>query len=150
MGKYSGGPLAAASLALSAVNLGECAGDAVSTATLAEIYVAAALRVKTSLPRALHFLTGIFLSGARQACLAQSGSVPLAMQWLCHPVGHRFFVDGDWAVCGAPRESLYSVAGNPVDPLAQVTQLFREHLLERALNCVAQPNPSPGSADGDR
>lgn len=37
-----------------------------------------------------------------------------------------------------------------VDPLAQVTQLFREHLLERALNCVAQPNPSPGSADGDR
>lgn len=37
-----------------------------------------------------------------------------------------------------------------VDPLAQVTQLFREHLLERALNCVAQPSPSPGSADGDR
>lgn len=37
-----------------------------------------------------------------------------------------------------------------VDPLAQVTQLFREHLLERALNCVAQPSPSPASADGDR
>lgn len=54
-----------------------------------------------------------FLSSARQACLAQSGSVPLAMQWLCHPVGHRFFVDGDWAVHGAPQESLYSVAGNP-------------------------------------
>lgn len=28
-----------------------------SVATLAEIYVVAALRVKTSLPRALHFLT---------------------------------------------------------------------------------------------
>lgn len=37
-----------------------------------------------------------------------------------------------------------------VDPLAQVTQLFREHLLELALNCVAQPSPSPASADGDR
>lgn len=35
------------------------------------------------------------------------------MQWLCHPVGHRFFVDGDWAVCSPPRESLYSSAGNP-------------------------------------
>ncbi|NP_001184012.1 sterol regulatory element-binding protein 1 [Canis lupus familiaris] len=150
MGKYTGGHLTAANLALSALNLAECAGDAVSVATLAEIYVAAALRVKTSLPRALHFLTRFFLSSARQACLAQSGSVPLAMQWLCHPVGHRFFVDGDWAVCSAPRESLYSLAGNPVDPLAQVTQLFREHLLERALNCVAQPSPSPGSADGDR
>ncbi|XP_069883650.1 sterol regulatory element-binding protein 1 isoform X1 [Dipodomys merriami] len=154
MGKYSGGHLTATNLALSALNLAECAGNAVSMATLAEIYVAAALRVKTSLPRALHFLTRFFLSSARQACLAQSGSMPLAMQWLCHPVGHRFFVDGDWAVRSAPRESLYSLAGNPVDPLARVTQLFREHLLERALNCVAQPSPSsspsPGSADGDR
>ncbi|XP_037348134.1 sterol regulatory element-binding protein 1 isoform X2 [Talpa occidentalis] len=150
MGKYIGGHLVATNLALSALNLAECAGDAVSVATLAEIYVAVALRVKTSLPRVLHFLTRFFLSSARQACLAQSGSVPLAMQWLCHPVGHRFFVDGDWAVCSAPRESLYSLAGNPVDPLAQVTQLFREHLLERALNCVAQPSPSPGSADGDK
>ncbi|XP_036749927.2 sterol regulatory element-binding protein 1 isoform X5 [Manis pentadactyla] len=149
-GKYTGGHLSAANLALSALNLVECAGDAVSVATLAEVYVAAALRVKTSLPRALHFLTRFFLSGARQACLAQSGAVPLAMQWLCHPVGHRFFVDGDWAVCSAPRESPYSLARNPVDPLAQVTQLFREHLLERALNCVAQPSPSPGSTDGDK
>lgn len=32
-------------------------------ATLAEIYVAAALRVKTSLPRALHFLTVSRLMG---------------------------------------------------------------------------------------
>nr|XP_048304048.1 sterol regulatory element-binding protein 1 isoform X1 [Myodes glareolus] len=148
MGKYTGGHLAASNLALSALNLAECAGDAVSMATLAEIYVAAALRVKTSFPRALHFLTRFFLSSARRACLAQSGSVPLAMQWLCHPVGHRFFVDGDWAVHGAPQESLYSVAGNPVDPLAQVTRLFCEHLLERALSCIAQP--SPGAADGDR
>uniref|UniRef100_A0A2K5UNH1 Sterol regulatory element-binding protein 1 n=1 Tax=Macaca fascicularis TaxID=9541 RepID=A0A2K5UNH1_MACFA len=150
MGKYTGGHLTATNLALSALNLAECAGDAVSVATLAEIYVAAALRVKTSLPRTLHFLTRFFLSSARQACLAQSGSVPPAMQWLCHPVGHRFFVDGDWAVLSTPRETLYSLAGNPVDPLAQVTQLFREHLLERALNCVTQPNPSPGSADGDK
>lgn len=35
-----------------------------------------------------------------------------------------------------------------VDPLAQVTRLFCEHLLERALSCIAQP--SPGAADGDR
>lgn len=62
-GKYTGGHLAASNLALSALNLAECAGDAVSMATLAEIYVAAALRVKTSLPRALHFLTVSRLGG---------------------------------------------------------------------------------------
>ncbi|CAK6437600.1 unnamed protein product [Pipistrellus nathusii] len=149
-GKYPGGRLTAANLALSALNLAECAGDAVPAATLADVYVAAALTVKTHLPRASHFLTRFFLSSARQACLAQGGSVPGAMQWLCHPVGHRFFMDGDWALCSPPRESLYSSVGNPVDPLAQVAQLFREHLLEQALRCVTQPSPSPASADGDR
>lgn len=56
-GQYAGGRLTAANLALSALNLAECAGDAVPAATLAEIYVAAALTVKTHFPRALHFLT---------------------------------------------------------------------------------------------
>ncbi|XP_074064688.1 sterol regulatory element-binding protein 1 isoform X2 [Macrotis lagotis] len=149
-GKYTSGHLAAINLALNALNLAECAGSSISVATLAEIYVAVALRVKTSFPRALHFLTRFFLSSARQVCLAQSGTMPPAMQWLCHPVGHRFFVDGDWAVRSVPRESLYSCTGNPVDPLAQVTQLFREHLLEKALGCVAKPEQTLASADGDR
>lgn len=55
-GKQAGGHLVAINLALSAVNLAECAGDAVSVAALAEIYVAAALRIKASLHRCFHFL----------------------------------------------------------------------------------------------
>lgn len=54
-----------------------------------------------------------FLSSARQVLLSHSGTVPPALQWLCHPVGHRFFVDGDWAVKSSPRESIYSSASNP-------------------------------------
>ncbi|KAJ8363801.1 hypothetical protein SKAU_G00126320 [Synaphobranchus kaupii] len=138
-GKLAGSTLSAVHMALSAVNLAECAGPCLPVATLAEIYVLAALRVKASLPRALHFTSRVFLSSARQASLSLSGSVPPAMQWLCHPVGHRFFVDGDWTVRSSPKESVYSKAGNAVDPLAQVTQAFREHLLEKALYCVAQP-----------
>lgn len=38
--------------------------------------------------------------------------MPPALQWLCHPVGHRFFIDGNWAVSSSPRESLYSLPGN--------------------------------------
>ncbi|XP_062443862.1 sterol regulatory element-binding protein 1 isoform X2 [Rhea pennata] len=140
-GKHAGGHLLAINLALSAVNLAECAGDAVSVAALAEIYVAAALRIKASLHRCFHFLARPFLCSARRVALSHSGAVPPAMQWLCHPLGHRFFVDGDWVVKGPPRESIYSSASNPVDPLAQVTQLFREHLLEKALCCVAVPEP---------
>ncbi|KFQ99895.1 Sterol regulatory element-binding protein 1, partial [Nipponia nippon] len=148
-GKQAGGHLLAINLALSAVNLAECAGDAISVAALAEIYVAAALRVKASLHRCFHFLARPFLCSARRVALSHGGAVPPAMQWLCHPLGHRFFVDGDWAVKGVPRETIYSSAGNPVDPLAQVTQLFREHLLEKALCCVAMPEPGRPAAQGE-
>ncbi|NXQ63954.1 SRBP1 protein, partial [Anthoscopus minutus] len=149
-GKQAGGHLLAINLALSAVNLAECAGDAISVAALAEIYVAAALRIKASLHRCFHFLSRPFLCSARRVALSHGGAVPPAMQWLCHPLGHRFFVDGDWAVKGVPRETIYSSAGNPVDPLAQVTQLFREHLLEKALCCVAMPEPGRPTAQGER
>ncbi|KAI1883960.1 hypothetical protein AGOR_G00221470 [Albula goreensis] len=148
-GKLCGSHLSAMHMALSAVNLAECAGETLPVATLAEIYVSAALRVKASLPRALHFTARAFLSSARQACLSPSGSVPPSMQWLCHPLGHRFFVDGDWAVRSSPKESIYSQAGNSVDPLAQVTQAFREHLLEKALYCVAQPQEDQTSGEGE-
>lgn len=56
-----------------------------------------------------------FLCSARRVALSHGGAVPPAMQWLCHPLGHRFFVDGDWAVKGVPRETIYSSAGNPGD-----------------------------------
>lgn len=59
-----------------------------------------------------HVLQRVFLSSARQACLSPSGSVPPAMQWLCHPLGHRFFVDEDWSIRSTPKESIYSQAGN--------------------------------------
>uniref|UniRef100_A0A3P8WHT0 Sterol regulatory element-binding protein 1 n=1 Tax=Cynoglossus semilaevis TaxID=244447 RepID=A0A3P8WHT0_CYNSE len=150
-GKLNGSHLSAIHMALSAVNLAECSGSCLPVASLAEVYVSAALRVKASLPRILHFTSRVFLSSARQACLSSSGSVPPAMQWLCHPLGHRFFVDGDWAIRSTPKESIYSQAGNTVDPLAQVTQAFREHLLEKALYCVAQPRgeKSATQADGE-
>ncbi|XP_010729007.2 sterol regulatory element-binding protein 1 [Larimichthys crocea] len=150
-GKLNGSHLSAVHMALSAVNLAECAGSCLPVASVAEVYVSAALRIKASLPRILHFTSRVFLSSARQACLSSSGSVPPAMQWLCHPLGHRFFVDGDWAIRSTPKESIYSQAGNTVDPLAQVTQAFREHLLEKALYCVAQPSgekiPSQGEGE---
>ncbi|XP_042360311.1 sterol regulatory element-binding protein 1 isoform X2 [Plectropomus leopardus] len=148
-GKLNGSHLSAVHMALSAVNLAECAGSCLPVASLAEVYVSAALRVKASLPRILHFTSRVFLSSARQACLSSSGSVPPAMQWLCHPLGHRFFVDGDWAIRSTPKESIYSQAGNTVDPLAQVTQAFREHLLEKALYCVAQPHEEKRSSQGE-
>lgn len=56
-GKLGGSHLSGVHMALSALNLAECAGDFLSVGTLAEIYVSTALRVKTTLPRLLHFST---------------------------------------------------------------------------------------------
>lgn len=98
IGKQAGGHLLAINLALSAVNLAECAGDAISVAALAEIYVAAALRIKASLHRCFHFLAvsvghwgvpwgwGVksFLTPC-SPCSAPSSAVPGA--WPCPTVG---------------------------------------------------------------
>lgn len=51
-------------MALSAVNLAECAGGTISVAMLAEVYVAAALRVKTSMHQCCHFLA-VSVAGRR-------------------------------------------------------------------------------------
>ena len=55
VGKLGGSHLSAVHMALSAVNLAECSGPCLAVSTLAEVYVSAALRVKASLPRLLHF-----------------------------------------------------------------------------------------------
>ena len=36
--------------------------------------------------------------------------MPCSMRWLCHPLGHRFFVEGIWSVAG--KNSIYSTKGN--------------------------------------
>uniref|UniRef100_A0A672RV55 Sterol regulatory element-binding protein 1 n=1 Tax=Sinocyclocheilus grahami TaxID=75366 RepID=A0A672RV55_SINGR len=76
-GKLGGSHLSAIHMVLSALNLAECAGDCLPIATLAEICVSAALRVKTSLPRLLHFTT--FLSVCICFCLSVSVSVCLSL-----------------------------------------------------------------------
>lgn len=75
------GHLSAINMALSAVNLAECAGDTISVATLAEVYVAAALRVKTSLHRCCHVLavSGKAVAGWGEGCpLLQLGVLSLS------------------------------------------------------------------------
>ncbi|XP_048870763.1 sterol regulatory element-binding protein 1-like [Brienomyrus brachyistius] len=151
MGKLGGGSLSGLHAALSAVNLAECSGDRLAAATLARIHVCAALGVKASLPRGLRFAAWVFLSSARRVCLAPGSCVPPDMRWLSHPLGLRFFMDGQWTVHGSPRDSVYSQARSKAEPLAQVMQAFREHLLEKALLCVlsSPKDKTPGEGEGE-
>jgi len=38
-----------------------------------------------------------FLSRGRRLCLSCPSVVGVSLQWLCHPIGHRYFVDSSWS-----------------------------------------------------
>ncbi|XP_067875493.1 sterol regulatory element-binding protein 2 [Heterodontus francisci] len=132
-------PVHAISLALSAVNLAECAEEKIPQSLMAEIYVTAAICLKTSFGGRLAFLARYFLRRAQQVYQSPGGSEPGTQHWLFHPLGCQFFVDCNWSLKSAPRGSLFSSLRNPVDPVAQVNQAFRENLLERAVYSLLKP-----------
>ncbi|CAL1543442.1 unnamed protein product [Lymnaea stagnalis] len=136
-GHVKGNRLWGLNLALSAVNIGEAAKDSLLRFELARIYATAALQIKASLPEGFQFVARYFLSRARHICKKSGDQVPANIQWLCHPEGHRFFVDS--VKFEGTEDSIFSSRGTEVDPLARVTQAFREHLLEQALFTLVSP-----------
>ncbi|XP_078093706.1 sterol regulatory element-binding protein 2 [Mustelus asterias] len=132
-------PVRDLSLALSAVNLAECAEEKMPQSLMGEIYVTAAICLKTNFGGRLAFLGRYFLRQAQRVCQSPGGSDPGTQHWLFHPLGCQFFVECDWSLKPAPRESLFSSLRNPVDPVAQVNQAFCENLLERAVYSLLKP-----------
>ncbi|KAI8798918.1 sterol regulatory element-binding protein 1-like [Biomphalaria glabrata] len=137
-GHIKGSRLWGLNLALSAVNIGETAKDALPRFELARIYATAALQIKASLPEGFQFIARYFLSRARHICKKSGDQVPPNIQWLCHPEGHRFFVDS--VKFEGDKDSIFSSRGTEVDPLARVTQAFREHLLAQAMFSLVSPS----------
>uniref|UniRef100_T1JCH3 BHLH domain-containing protein n=1 Tax=Strigamia maritima TaxID=126957 RepID=T1JCH3_STRMM len=136
-GHSANGHLEGCTLVLSAINLAEAAGKAMSYECLAEIYINAALRVKEIFPNYMHFIARYFLSQARRVATTGGGQIPINLQWLCTPVGHRFFVTRKWDY--NMEDSMFSHLGVTSDPLCYVMQLFREHLIEKALYTLVLP-----------
>ncbi|XP_066999695.2 sterol regulatory element-binding protein 1 [Anabrus simplex] len=145
-GSTSGGHCTGLMLAFSAVNMAEASSDLLSAEQLADIYVAAALRVKESLPSFLQILNRFYLSLARHVCLKGCSQVPMRLQWLFTAYGHRFFVSQRWSYGSVPN-SLFSSLGNRADPLSYVMRVYREHLLERALQTLVAPGGRSEACD---
>uniref|UniRef100_A0A8C5QE44 Sterol regulatory element-binding protein 2 n=1 Tax=Leptobrachium leishanense TaxID=445787 RepID=A0A8C5QE44_9ANUR len=130
-------------LALCAVNLAECAGEKIPPSLLSEIHLTTAVQMKTSFPGRFFFLSAYFLGCALNTGLSSDkDSLPDCLRWLSHPLGKRFFIDCTWTVKSASRESLYSSARNPADPINQIHRSFCEFLLEKALYSLAKPEIS--------
>ncbi|XP_039295426.1 sterol regulatory element-binding protein 1 [Nilaparvata lugens] len=130
-------------LALSAANLAEVA--AVTDKQLAHLYVAVALQIKQSFPQFLQFFCRVYLSLARKAYSRQPCP---KLQWLLTPYGHRFFLSHRWVYDASSPEIFTRLTDNS-DPLAYVSRVYREHLLEKALQTLVAPGAQLTTANDD-
>lgn len=124
-------------MALCTINLAEVSGDALPKGTLAEIYILCAMTIKMIFPPQFHFLARYYLTQARSICFTCCDAIPVSLNWLNHPLGHRYFVDASWNV--QKNKSIFSTCLNEVDPLAYVLQGFREYLLEKSVLALITP-----------
>ncbi|XP_076446887.1 sterol regulatory element-binding protein 1-like [Babylonia areolata] len=143
-GHQQGSSLSGLHMALSAVNMAEVARDSISRWLLAEIYATSAVQAKAALPSCFSFLAHYFLRRAQGVCTRNSEQVPANMKWLLHSEGHSFFAHCK-PVCTSSTSVLSSM-GSKVDPLARVTQAFREHLLERSMVALLSPQDPFGKS----
>ena len=52
------------------------------------------------------FFQRYFLSCARSALSKTGDNIPARLLWICHPEGHRYFVDGNWKF--GPKDSIFT------------------------------------------
>ncbi|XP_075038960.1 sterol regulatory element-binding protein 2 isoform X2 [Mixophyes fleayi] len=130
-------------LSLCAVNLAECAGNKIPQSLLSEIHLTTAVQMKTTFSKRFSFLSAYFLGCAQSTSSANdTDSLPEFLRWLSHPLGKNFFINSNWTVKSAAKDSLYSSTRNPADPIAQIHRAFCESLLEKALYSLAKPETS--------
>uniref|UniRef100_A0A0N8DDS0 Sterol regulatory element-binding protein n=1 Tax=Daphnia magna TaxID=35525 RepID=A0A0N8DDS0_9CRUS len=132
-------------LALSATNLGEAAGPALSAMSKADIYIHLALRTKHSFSGRGFLCARFYLARARQICQALNGNAPPRLQWLCSPAGYRFFLSHHWEYDDCPS-TLFTSLSNKSDPLAFTMQVYRQHVLQKALLTLVSPGQRVGDA----
>jgi len=123
-------------MSLCAVNMAEAAGGLMEPENLMEIYLTAALRVKRTYPKILQFLCRNYLSKAKQQSLL-CPHIPSRIRWAFTPNGYRFLVSHRFRYENQiPETSIFSKLGNKADPLSFVLRDYREHLLEKAIQCL--------------
>ncbi|XP_029014318.1 sterol regulatory element-binding protein 2 isoform X2 [Betta splendens] len=137
----------ALSVSLSAVNLSESARGKMAASQLTEIYVTAAVALRTVLGHHLSCLPGYLLSCAEGvASLSETKPIPDCLRWLFTPLGRQFFLSCDWSVKSESSDCVYTSQRNSVDPVAQLHRCFCRKLLERAVHTLIQPQ-SDSEAD---
>ncbi|XP_058834302.1 sterol regulatory element-binding protein 1 [Topomyia yanbarensis] len=121
-------------MSLYAVNMAEAASSVISPEDLIEIYITAALRVKKSYPRYMHYYCRYYLAKAKQVC-SECDRVPGKFGWAFTSYGFRFLTNH--AVRFEDHsESMFAMLGNKADPLEYMMRDYRENLLQKSIQCL--------------
>uniref|UniRef100_A0A2M4B9X9 Putative sterol regulatory element-binding protein 1 n=1 Tax=Anopheles marajoara TaxID=58244 RepID=A0A2M4B9X9_9DIPT len=123
-------------MSLCAVNMAEASASVLSIDDTIEIYLLAALRVKRSYPRLLHYFCRYYLAKARQLAGDQAGSARFG--WLFTDYGFQFVTEHQFRYEERAEQHESSAAPftrlcNRADPIEYVMRSYRLHLLQRAL-----------------
>ncbi|GLV35496.1 Sterol regulatory element binding protein [Carabus blaptoides fortunei] len=135
--------------ALTAVNLAEAASSMLSADQMVDIYVAAALRMKFTCPSFLQGVNRYYLGLAKQISVNTCEHIPSRLQWLFSPYGYKFFVQQRFSYDVLTPSTPFTCLGNKADPMAYVMQVYREHLLERALQTLVAPGGKTDVCEDD-
>uniref|UniRef100_A0AAX7TLT5 Sterol regulatory element-binding protein 2 n=1 Tax=Astatotilapia calliptera TaxID=8154 RepID=A0AAX7TLT5_ASTCA len=107
---------------------------------LAQIYVTAAIALRTALGHHLSCLPGYLLGCAESvANQSETKTIPDCLRWLFTPLGRQFFLSCDWSVKSENGDGVYTSQRDPADPIAQLHRSFCRKLLERAVHTLIQP-----------
>ncbi|XP_015521388.1 sterol regulatory element-binding protein 1 [Neodiprion pinetum] len=117
-------------LALSAVNYGEAAEDAVPKSLMAEFYVNAALCLKQAL---FPFIRKYYLGKARM--LLNTCTVPAKLKWIMSVEGARFLASQKWQY-GEQFVCDFTSQCSKADPLSFAARAYREHLINQSLRLL--------------
>ncbi|KAF2879791.1 hypothetical protein ILUMI_26383 [Ignelater luminosus] len=134
-------------LSLTAMNLAEAAGSKITPPMLADIYVSAALRIKASCPIYLQGFHRYYLGLAKLASTNSCDPMPQRLQWLFTPYGYRFFISQKFSYDSELSNLPFSNLGNKADPMAYVMRVYREHLIEKALQTLVAPGSRSDEED---
>ncbi|XP_072385762.1 sterol regulatory element-binding protein 1 [Diabrotica undecimpunctata] len=147
-GQEEGNHLIGIITCLNALNLAEAAKDRIKPIDLVDIYVGVALRIKASLPNFVHPIQRYYLGLARLSSVNSVDAIPKRLQWLMTPYGYKFFVSHNFnSDLGKTRNLPFSCIGTSIDPLAVQMKIYREHLLEKALQILLTPGQKNDTQD---
>ncbi|XP_064481949.1 sterol regulatory element-binding protein 1-like isoform X2 [Ornithodoros turicata] len=123
--------------ALAALNWAQVAGrGSLTPEALAEVHIAAALRLLQCFSVRLHFIPRLLLCRASWSW-PRSEYIPAKLKWVFEDVGQSFVLGLEWLPLAATDSSNFSSTGDRSSVLAVVSQRYREYLLSRAMDALA-------------